>query len=348
MKGVILAAGKGTRMLPLTLRRPKPLVPVFDRPMIEHIITGARDAGFDHLCLVIGHLGDKIQECLGDGSRLGVRLDYVWQEVAGGTGAATMLAEDFVGDEPFFLSWGDIIVGPETYQNLARVWREEQPEAVLSLNWVEDPWEGAAVYLEDGKITKIVEKPPKGTATTHYNNAGIFIFTPELLKILHDTPDSARGEKEVPDAIQTMLGRGAEIRGLEVVGYWSDVARPSTALKLNATMIEHAQADGVIVHPEAQVAAGAELTGPVYIGPGCKVGKATIGPNVSLLRDVTVHDGARLGNAMLYGGNSIQAGATAQWVIAEEDVELSGGVELLGDEAAPAVIRNAEWPACAR
>lgn len=341
MKGVILAAGKGTRMLPLTQRRPKPLVPVLDRPMIEHIICGARDAGFDHLCLVVGYFGDMIQDALGDGSRLGVKLEYIWQEVAGGTGAATLLAEDFVGDEPFFLSWGDIIVGPQTYQNVARAWHDEHPDAVLSLNYVEDPWEGAAVYVEDGYISRIIEKPPRGSSTTHYNNAGIFIFGPELVEILKDTPDSQRGEKEVPDAIQTLLSQGARIRGLEVEGYWSDVARPATVLQLNSTMIEYAEPSQLMIDSTAVVSPAARLIGPLYIGPGCHIGDAEIGPDVALMSGVQVADGATLSHCMAFGGNQIGAGCQLEHAILEEGVILPAETGLQGSPAAPAVVHKA-------
>ena len=338
MKGVILAAGKGTRMLPLTERRPKPLVPVLDRPMIEHIITGACDAGVDHIALVIGHLGHMIQDRFGDGSALGVRLEYIWQEHAGGTGAATLLAADFVGDEPFFLSWGDIIVGPETYGNVMRIWREEQPGAVLSLNHVEDPWEGAAVYVDaEGYIERIIEKPPKGTSTTNYNNAGIFVFQPKLLEMLRDTPASARGEVEVPDAIQAMLRDGERIRGVPVAGYWSDVARPSAVLDLNGVMTRHLSPDGIFIADGARVSKEAQLIAPVYIASGCAVGAARLGPEVTLGPGTIVEDGVVLGRVAAFGGNRFSRGCQLRQVVVEEEVELAGQ-QVAGSAEVPAVI----------
>jgi NDP-sugar pyrophosphorylase family protein len=339
LKGVILAAGKGTRMLPLTERRPKPLVPVLDRPMLEHIVTGARDAGVDHIALVIGHLGHMIEDTFGDGSRLGVRLEYIWQEHAGGTGAATLLAADFVGEEPFFLSWGDIIVAPETYGNVTRIWNEAHPDAVLSLNVVADPWEGAAVYVTDGFIEKIVEKPPKGTSTTNYNNAGIFIFPPDLFALLRDTPPSARGEVEVPDAIQAMLRQGARISGVEVVGYWSDVARPSAVLELNRTIINYRSAEPIIA-PEVQVSPQAVLTPPVYLAAGCRIGAATLGPNVMLGPETVVEDGAVLQEVAVFGYARIQTGADLCGVVVEEHTEV-GPLTVRGTAEAPAIIPTA-------
>jgi NDP-sugar pyrophosphorylase family protein len=339
LKGVILAAGKGTRMLPLTERRPKPLVPVLDRPMIEHIIVGAREAGVDHLALVVGYLGHMIQEACGDGSALGVRIEYIWQEHAGGTGAATLLAADFIGDDPFFLSWGDIIVAPETYANVTRIWQDERPDAVLSLNVVADPWEGAAVYVVDGFIDKIIEKPPRGTSTTNYNNAGIFVFPPDILALLRDTPPSARGEVEVPDAIQAMLRRGARIRGVEVVGYWSDVARPSAVLELNRAMINYRAADGIVIIGDTHVEAGVRLTPPVFIGQNCHVGAASLGPNVTLGPETVVEDGAQLRETATFGHCRIPAGANLAYVMVEEDAPMApGGVA--GTAEAPRIIRT--------
>lgn len=324
MKGVILAAGKGTRMLPLTERRPKPLVPVLDRPMVEHIIVGARDAGVDHLALVVGYLGHMIQERYGDGRDLGLRLEYIWQDDPRGTGAGTLLAADFVGDEPFFLSWGDIIVAPETYANVTRVWREERPDAVLSLNYVADPWEGAAVYVDEaGYVERIIEKPPRGTSSTHYNNAGIFVFGPDVFDVLRTIPVSARGEIEMPDAVQTMLRRGNRIRGLEVIGYWSDVARPSAVLELNSVITNYRSPDGLIVSPDARVSPQARLVPPVYIGPRCRVGAAAVGPGVTLGPGTTVADGAVLRHAAVLGGNRLGARCELEYVLLEEDVSLA-------------------------
>lgn len=340
MKGVILAAGKGTRMLPLTERRPKPLVPILERPMLEHIVCGARDAGFDHLCLIVAYKGEQIVEHFGDGSRLGMKIEYIWQEGPAGTGAATLMAEDFVAGEPFFLSWGDIIVGPQTYHNVARVWEQERPEAILSLNWVEDPCEGAAVYVEDGCISRIVEKPTRGTSTTNYNNAGIFVFRPELFDILKGLPDSPRGEKEMPDAVKVMMEAGKRIRGLEVEGYWSDVARPATVLQLNATMMLARYEGGVSVDPTAVVDSAAELIGPVYVGPGCHVAGARLGPGVTLRAGARVGEGACLEHCALWEGAGVGQECAVRHAILEEKAVLNPGLALTGDECAPAVMHK--------
>lgn len=341
MKGVILAAGKGTRMLPLTERRPKPLVPVLDRPMLEHIVIGAREAGITDILLIVKYLEDMVREHFGDGSRFGVKISYCRQEGADGTGAATLLAEEFVAGEPFFLCWGDIIVGPETYANVTRVWREEQPAAILSVNWVDDPWEGAAVYVREGFVDRIEEKPPKGTATTNYNNAGIFVFQSGIFDILREIPLSPRGEKEMPDAVKQLMADGVGIRAVPVDGYWSDVARAGSVLALNSTMIHHRCPEGILVDPAARVSPQAELVAPVYLGPGCQVGAASVGPNVALAADVVVADGARLQETAAFGPNQVAAEAVLRHAVLEEQVAVPAGVSVVGQEGYPAVISRA-------
>jgi len=317
-KAVILAAGKGTRMLPLTERRPKPLVPVAGRPLLEHIVGGLASAGVDEVCLVIGWMGDQIVDAFGDGKRLGAKLTYVWQEEFGGTGAAVLLAEEFIGDDRFVLGWGDIIIPPENYRRMMAIYRDERPEAMLAVNRVDDPWEGAAVYVEDGFVDRIVEKPPKGASTTNFNNAGLFVFGPELLGLLKQTELSERGELEVPSAIQTMLEAGSAIRAYAIEGYWSDVARPSSAIAVSGRIIDRMAHSGLIGHPEARVAAGATLRPPVMLGPGASVGAATLGPNAVVMANSTIGDGATLADTIVLPGAEVGEGCALSWTVVEE------------------------------
>lgn len=340
MKGVILAAGKGTRMLPLTLRRPKPLVPVLDRPILEHILIGARDAGVDEVAVIIGHLGEQIIAHFGDGAALGMRLSYIWQHDAKGTGHAALLAEEFVGDEPFFMSWGDIIVPPRSYVSVVSSFSGGTTDAVLSLNWVEDPCEGAAVYVRDGFVERIIEKPPPGTSTTHFNNAGLFVHTPQLFERLRRLKPSARGELELPDAIQEMIVEGRRIRAVELDGYWSDVARPSAVLSLNEAMMgDRYGADcGIYVDPSAQVAETAIIRPPVYIGPGCVVEGAKLGPNAVLMAGSQIGAGARFEEAAMFTGARVGGRARVRHCLVEEGACVGEWEEALGEPGAPVVV----------
>ncbi len=333
MKAVILAAGKGTRMRPLTNWRPKPLVPVAGRPILEHIVGGLASAGVDEICLVIGWLGEQIQEAFGDGTRLGCDLTYVWQEEYNGTGGALLLAEDFIDGDRFVLGWGDIIIPPHNYRRMMGVYRDERPEAMLAVNVVDDPWEGAAVYVKDGFVDRIIEKPPQGTSTTNYNNAGLFVFGPRLVEILKDTEVSERGEVEVPSAIDTMLEREAAIRAYEIDGYWSDVARPSSAIAISGEIIDRMAHSGEIVHPEARLSPRAELIPPVMIGAGVSIGQARIGPNATVMSGARIGDATVLENAIVLPGAQVTEGCELSWAVVEEDATVTAKLSRHGSEA---------------
>jgi len=230
MKGVILAAGKGSRLQELTEDIPKVLLRVGDKTCLEHIITGMQGAGIEEIIIVIGYLGDKIVKCFGNGEKLGVKLSYVEQSLDRyGTGYAASLVEPFLDDDSIMLSFGDIIIDPINYRKLFKQYnnqlsKSENLAAVLSLNWVEDPSQGGAVYLkEDGLVEKIVEKPASGTSTTHWNSAGLFAFAPVFFRYLDKISRSDRGEYEITNAINLLLEDNLNVGAMQIESYWQDV-----------------------------------------------------------------------------------------------------------------------------
>ena len=227
MKAVILAAGKGTRMGGLTKDTPKPLIELAGRPMIEHIIGRLAASGITHFTLIIRHLGEKVRECLGDGSRLGVTVDYVRQSDRYGTGAALLEARDNVGYEPVLMTYTDILTSRENYAGALRTFREKGGVGVITLNWVEDPFQGGAVKVsDDGLMCRVIEKPPKGQVPSHWNSAGIFVFEPIVFQYLESLKPSSRGEYELTDAMNAMIDDGLAIHPYYLRGPWIDVGRP--------------------------------------------------------------------------------------------------------------------------
>src|SRR5262245_13948584 len=224
---VVLAAGRGTRMGALTAATPKPLLSVAGRPIIEHVLSGFAAAGVRRAIIVIGHLGDAIEAALGGGQRLGLELAYCRQERADGTARALLLAEPLLGSEPFALSWGDILVARPFYAEFVAAFAEHPCDAQLAVNAVDDPWRGAAVYVDaDWRVRRIEEKPPRGRSRTGWNNAGVLMLTHLAVDYARRLAPSARGEYELPQAIAEMLRDGRAVRAVPVRGPWSDVGTP--------------------------------------------------------------------------------------------------------------------------
>ncbi|MBM4046528.1 MAG: nucleotidyltransferase family protein, partial [Planctomycetes bacterium] len=171
MKAIILAAGKGTRMKGLCDAQPKPMLPLLNRPMLDHILGGVREAGITEVLLVVGTHSEAIERHFGDGAALGLSIRYAHQRVPTGTGSAALLGKDFTADSPFLLAFGDIIISRREYARLARYYVERGCDTVLTTRWVPDPFRGAAVYVEGDKVVQIIEKPTPGTSTTHFDNA---------------------------------------------------------------------------------------------------------------------------------------------------------------------------------
>jgi dTDP-glucose pyrophosphorylase len=227
MIGVILAAGRGTRMGALTEHVPKPLLLLKGRPIIEHILAGLCTAGVVEAIVITGYRGDQIEAHLGDGRRYGLRLTYRRQERPEGTANALRLSADVAAHAPFVLSWGDIVIDPSNYAALTAEFARHPCDALLMVNEIDDPWRGAAVYVDaDLRVTQLIEKPPRGTSRTRWNNAGVFVFTPLIFTYAARLRPSSRGEYELPQAIAPMITDGRSVRACPLRGFWSDLGTP--------------------------------------------------------------------------------------------------------------------------
>lgn len=232
MKALILAAGKGTRMGPLTEQAPKPMLPVGGRPVLEWIVRGLCDsAKITEFCLVVGHRQECIRSHFLDGEPLGISIVYRVQTILDGTGRAPLLARDWIGEEPFLLSYGDILVDPDEYRRLIAAYRDDGVVAVCRR---QDLRHGGAVRLDtNGLIEDIIEKPqnPELWSNSYYN-AGIYVLSPKIYVFIEQLKKSARGEYELTDAVRG-LARNGKVHGLVLKGDWADVRDPETLAELN-------------------------------------------------------------------------------------------------------------------
>ena len=245
MKAVILAAGKGTRMRELTNEVPKPMLRVQGKPILEHILEGVRGAGIREFFIVTGFRAEAIEDYFRDGSRWDVRIAYGRQEVQDGTGKAAHLARDFVGTASFLLTYGDILVKPETYPRMVHRYNEGPFSGVITVTRGQDVTKGAVNFFDDEFcLTRLVEKPTSGQlaqlqaegllrpGAPVWYNAGIYIFRPSLFEFTAQLQPSPRGEYELTDAVAGLVAARHRLAGLEIQGRWVDVRDPEVLAAL--------------------------------------------------------------------------------------------------------------------
>jgi dTDP-glucose pyrophosphorylase len=247
MKAVILAAGKGTRMRELTQSVPKPMLKVQGRPILEHIVTGLVGAGIRQIFIVTGYQAETIESHFGEGTRWHAQIAYGRQRIQDGTGKAPELARDFIGPSPFLLTYGDILVKPETYQQMIHRYNEDYFSGVITVTRGEDATQGGLNFFDDAFcLTRVVEKPSADQVqrlreegllqpgAPAWYNAGIYIFKPSLFECTATLEKSPRGEYELTDAISALLSTKHRIAGLEIRDRWVDVRDPEVLATLDS------------------------------------------------------------------------------------------------------------------
>src|SRR6266550_3738387 len=221
-KAVILAAGRGTRMRELTAELPKPMIEVRGKPVLQHIIEGLRDAGIRDCLIVVGYRADAVQDFCGDGSRYNIAIQYKTQTAQDGTGRVVDLARDFVGNGPFILAYGDILVDPANYNRVVDL--PNDVEAILTVTRGEDVSKGGAVFVSDEmELVDLREKPKPGEPTSPWYNAGLYAFRPSIFDFTAKLKPSPRGEYELTEAIRDRSTSGKRVKALELTREWADV-----------------------------------------------------------------------------------------------------------------------------
>ena len=231
-RAVILAAGRGTRMGEMTQSIPKPMLNVAGRPMLEHILERLSAAGIQRFFIVVGFHREAIESYF-EGSNF--EIEFAVQDPVNGTGSAALMAEAFAAGQPFLLTFGDILCGAEEYTGaIAKLGTDA--DGVLAVKAVDDPWQGAAVYEENGRITSIVEKPPRGTSHTNWNSAGFYCFRASLFPYLAVLKPSVRNEFELTSAVGAMIESNLTLRISAIEGEWRDVGRPEDLDAVNSKL----------------------------------------------------------------------------------------------------------------
>ena len=223
-------------MRELTAELPKPMLRVRGKPVLQHIVEGLREAGLTEFLIVVGWRAEVVKEFFGDGSKLGVRIEYATQIEQNGTGKVVELARGFVGQDPFVLSYGDILVTSENYPRVCAALAGA--EAVVSVKRSDDVSQGGAVFVnEKFELIDLREKPKPGEPTSPWYNAGIYAFRASIFDFIAKLERSPRGEYELTDAIRNLALAGKKVQALELSGDWADVRDPEILEKLNTPLL---------------------------------------------------------------------------------------------------------------
>jgi len=289
MKAVVLAAGKGSRLYPVTHHIPKPLLPLANRITLEFAFDRLKEIGVTDICLVVGENESKMKAALKDGSQFGVKLHYVRQHEPKGLAHALGFAAEWVNKDPFVLYLGDAIY-TTTLVPYANRFVETGCSNLNLVQPVEDPRRYGVANTDGERIVRLVEKPEH--PESNLAMAGTYFFGSEIWSILPDLKPSARGEYEITDAIQMLIDRGHTVLAGIYHGHWFDSGTLDSYLEVSAYLSE-----GKILN--AGTVEG-QVDSPVVIGAGATVICDSIEDSV-ILPGAKVHVLGRIRHALLGG-----------------------------------------------
>ncbi|MGV8175962.1 MAG: bifunctional sugar-1-phosphate nucleotidylyltransferase/acetyltransferase [Methanothrix sp.] len=315
MKAVILAAGEGRRCRPLTQTRSKVMLPVGNRPFMEHVINALAENGVHDLYIVVGYQKERVMDYFEDGLDFGVKITYIEQNELLGTAHALGKAEAYM-DEEFIVVNGDNLIDEKSIQELISANGENVILAALRRH----SGDYGVLMVEQERVTAIIEKP--GRPCSGILNTGAYRFSPEIFEDLRRTPLSERGSYELTQTISQMIADGKEIVPLIGKGVWADAIfawdllnANAMALGLKDTKISGDVEEGAWIRGAVEVGegsiirSGSYIVGPVSIGEDCDIGPgATILPSTSIGDSVRIGSHSEIRNSIIMNDSRIGSG----------------------------------------
>ncbi len=320
MKAVLLAAGEGIRLLPITATRPKHLIKVGGKPILQFCLEAVKNAGINEAVIVTHYMGKAIREYFGDGEKLGLSISYVEQPAVLGTGNAAGIVEPYVNDD-FILIYGDLLFGQDAVKNVLQLYSQGKIAAVMGVVPVDKPENYGIIELdEQKKVKRIVEKPAAGKAPSNLANAGVYVFSHDVFEQIKKVKPSPRNEIELTDAVTLLAKEGKTVLAAELSkDDWFDVGRPWDLLDANnwalkridskvlGTIEQGAHLIGpVSVAESARIRSGAYIEGPCFIDEECNVGpNCFIRSGTSLGKKVRVGNACEIKNSIIMDGTHV-------------------------------------------
>ena len=305
MKAGILSAGEVSRIRPLTLTRPKTMLPVAGKPIIQYNIEALKESGITDILLIVNYHEDIVKEYFGDGSKFGVNISYKTQEDFIGTANAISYAKDFINESIMVLN-GDVILRRDVLKEIINEFEAEKPDTLMLLTEVDNPSSFGVVEIDGKNIKNIVEKPKPEEAPSNLINAGIYVFNQDIFSKIAETEVSERGEYEITDSVLMQVDEGKNVIGLTTDNSWIDVGRPWELLEINEDMISKIKTTikgkvekGASINGHVFLDEGSIIRSGVYIEGNVYIGKnVDVGPNCYIRGNTYLADNVHVGNAV--------------------------------------------------
>jgi mannose-1-phosphate guanylyltransferase/phosphomannomutase len=342
MKAVIMAGGEGTRLRPLTSNAPKPMLPLVNEPMMEHIVRLLKQHGFEEIVVTVAFMANSIRSYFGDGSDFGVRIVYATEETPLGTAGSVRNAIDEL-DERFLVISGDVLTDVDLTA-IVKEHEEKQALATIGLVRVENPLEfGIVITRDDGSIERFLEKPSWGQVFSDTINTGIFVLEPEIFDFIE--PD--RSVDFSSEVFPALLKAGKPLYGAIAEGYWEDVGTLESYLSAHKDILDgrvqldvpgFEMGDGVHVGEGAEIHPDAKVVGPAVLGENCRIeASVRLGPYTVLGTNVRVRANADLERVVVHDNSYLGEGVRLRGATIGRSCDLRRGVRgeegvVLGDE----------------
>jgi len=343
MKAVVMAGGEGTRLRPMTANQPKPLLPVINRPIMEHVLRLLKRHGFTETVVTVQFLAALIRNYFGDGEELGMSLSYATEEMPLGTAGSVKNAEEALRDDRFLVISGDALTDIDLTE-MVRFHESNDALVTIGLKRVPNPLEfGIIIVDEEGRIQRFLEKPTWGQVFSDTVNTGIYVMEPEVL----DHVEAGESVDWSGDVFPKLLAEGARLFGYVADCYWEDVGTHESYLKAQADMLSgkvDIDLDGFEVMPGVWIAEGAEvdpeavLKGPLYIGDYAKVEAGVELREYTVLgSNVVVKEGAFLHRAVVHDNVFIAPSTNLRGCVIGKNTDIMSGARveegaIVGDE----------------
>jgi glucose-1-phosphate thymidylyltransferase len=314
VKGLILSGGRGTRLRPLTYTSAKQLVPVANKPVLFYGIEAIAEAGVRDIGIVVGDTQAEIRAAVGDGSRWGVRVEYIEQDAPRGLAHAVKISEPFIGTDPFVMYLGDNLLN-KGITHFVEEFKRERPAAQILLARVPDPQMFGVAELREGRVVRLVEKPKEPIGDLAL--VGVYMFGPEVFESVNRIVPSARNELEITDAIQDLIDRGLTVRPHIVEGWWKDTGKLEDMLEANRLILDtlerrvegtidaESRVEGKVVIEAGAVVERSVIRGPAIIGRDARIIHSYVGPFTSIMGGVHIQD-TEIEHSIVLEGSSLR------------------------------------------